>query len=191
MNIRLRPARNSGEFQPVTPGSCRSDCCVETNCRRSCTRPCVRYSAPDLCPVSCTCGSTGIRSVSQRCPSNLTLLEYLRCHSLTGATKGCAEGDCGACSVAMVERDAAGNPAYHAVNSCLVPVCLLAGREVISVEGVGGSASLTPCSGPWPRATAPNAANARLVSSARFSKATIAPTFTRPTKTNSARLSIH
>ena len=67
---------------------------------------------------------------------NLTLLEFLHRQGLTGAKEGCAEGDCGACSVALVERDANGKPAYRAINSCLVPVCLLAGREVISVEGV-------------------------------------------------------
>src|SRR6478609_6952877 len=67
---------------------------------------------------------------------NTTLLEYLRNSSLTGTKEGCAEGDCGACSVVIVERDANGKAAYRAVNSCLMPVCLLAGREVVSVEGV-------------------------------------------------------
>jgi xanthine dehydrogenase molybdopterin binding subunit/xanthine dehydrogenase small subunit len=70
---------------------------------------------------------------------NTTLLEFLRANGLTGTKEGCAEGDCGACSVALVESDAAGRPAYRAVNSCLMPVCLLAGREVVSVEGVGCS----------------------------------------------------
>lgn len=67
---------------------------------------------------------------------NTTLLEYLRSIGLTGTKEGCAEGDCGACSVAIVERDADGKAAYRAVNSCLMPVCLLAGREVVSVEGI-------------------------------------------------------
>jgi xanthine dehydrogenase small subunit len=75
---------------------------------------------------------------------NTTLLEYLRASGLTGSKEGCAEGDCGACSVAIIERDANGKPTYRAVNSCLMPVCLLAGREVISVEGVGCSANLHP-----------------------------------------------
>ncbi len=70
---------------------------------------------------------------------NTTLLEYLRSAGLTGSKEGCAEGDCGACSVAIIERDANGKPTYRAINSCLVPVCLLAGREIVSVEGVANS----------------------------------------------------
>ena len=68
---------------------------------------------------------------------NTTLLEYLRSHGLTGSKEGCAEGDCGACSVALVEPDAQGRATYRAINSCLVPLCLMAGREIITVEGVG------------------------------------------------------
>ncbi len=75
---------------------------------------------------------------------NTTLLEFLRASGLTGSKEGCAEGDCGACSVAIVERDRRGKATYRAVNSCLVPVCLMAGRELISVEGVGCSAHMHP-----------------------------------------------
>ena len=75
---------------------------------------------------------------------NTTLLEFLRGSGLTGSKEGCAEGDCGACSVALIERDANGRAAYRAVNSCLMPVCLLAGREVVSVEGVGCSNQMHP-----------------------------------------------
>jgi xanthine dehydrogenase molybdopterin binding subunit/xanthine dehydrogenase small subunit len=71
-----------------------------------------------------------------QCSPNTTLLEFLRGAGLTGAKEGCAEGDCGACSVVIVDRDAQGRPAYRAINSCLTPVCLMAGRELISVEGV-------------------------------------------------------
>src|SRR4249920_2607696 len=70
------------------------------------------------------------------CSPNLTLLEFLRGRGLTGSKEGCAEGDCGACSVAIIDRDAGGRPCYRAINSCLVPLCLLAGREIVSVEGV-------------------------------------------------------
>src|SRR5258708_5453927 len=70
------------------------------------------------------------------CSPNLTLLEYLRSTGFTGSKEGCAEGDCGACSVAMVCGDSQGQSCYRAINSCLVPLSLMAGREVISVEGV-------------------------------------------------------
>ena len=75
----------------------------------------------------------------ENCSPNTTLLEFLRGSGLTGSKEGCAEGDCGACSVAIVEHNADGQPVYRAVNSCLLPVCLMAGREVVSVEGVANS----------------------------------------------------
>ncbi len=78
------------------------------------------------------------------CSPNTTLLEFLRGAGLTGAKEGCAEGDCGACSVVMVDRDARGRPCYRAINSCLVPLCLMAGREIVSVEGVASSQGFHP-----------------------------------------------
>jgi xanthine dehydrogenase molybdopterin binding subunit/xanthine dehydrogenase small subunit len=78
------------------------------------------------------------------CPVNLTLLEYLRRDGLTGSKEGCAEGDCGACSVAILDRDAGGRAAWRAINSCLVPLCLLDGREIVTVEGVAGPRGLHP-----------------------------------------------
>src|SRR5437016_10784030 len=67
---------------------------------------------------------------------NVTLLEWLRRRGLTGSKEGCAEGDCGACSVAIIERDVRGKRCYRAINSCLVPLPLMAGRDIITVEGV-------------------------------------------------------
>src|SRR5438477_189647 len=69
-------------------------------------------------------------------PRNSTLLEWLRARGRTGSKEGCAEGDCGACSVAIVDRDARGKRCYRAINSCLVPLPLMAGRDIISVEVV-------------------------------------------------------
>ncbi len=38
--------------------------------------------------------------------------------------------------MALIGRAAAGGPAWRAVNGCLIPLCLLHGREVLTVEGV-------------------------------------------------------
>ena len=67
-----------------------------------------------------------------------TLLDWLRGSGRTGSKCGCAEGDCGACSVALVERDAAGKPTYRAINSCIALLPMFAGREVVTVEGLAG-----------------------------------------------------
>src|SRR5882672_3910510 len=75
---------------------------------------------------------------------NTTLLEFLRMRGLTGSKEGCAEGDCCACSVVFADRNADGQPCYRSFNSCLVPVCTMAGRDVLSVEGVGRPEGLHP-----------------------------------------------
>jgi len=66
----------------------------------------------------------------------VTLLEYLRVTGRVGTKEGCGDGDCGACTVALVGEDADGKPCYQAVNSCLLPLGVLAGREVVTVEGL-------------------------------------------------------
>jgi xanthine dehydrogenase small subunit len=66
----------------------------------------------------------------------LTLLEFLRESRRTGTKEGCADGDCGACTVAVVGKNADGKPHYQAMNSCIMPLGSLAGREVITVEGI-------------------------------------------------------
>src|SRR5262249_42344847 len=78
------------------------------------------------------------------CSPNTTLLEYLRGCGLIGCKEGCAEGDCGACSVVILDRDSQGKACYRAINSCLVPLCLMARREIISVEGVACEGKLHP-----------------------------------------------
>jgi xanthine dehydrogenase small subunit len=64
----------------------------------------------------------------------LTLLQYLRQNGLTGTKEGCASGDCGACTVLL--RDKVGAAALIAVNSCITPMLQLAGKQVITVEGL-------------------------------------------------------
>lgn len=70
-----------------------------------------------------------------------TLLDYLRSLGLTGAKEGCAEGECGACTVVMLaDRD--GGSEYRAVNSCLMFAPMAAGREVYTVEALASSGQL-------------------------------------------------
>ncbi|KAB2656642.1 MAG: 2Fe-2S iron-sulfur cluster binding domain-containing protein, partial [Verrucomicrobia bacterium] len=67
---------------------------------------------------------------------NRTLLEALRDAGLTGAKEGCNEGDCGACAVVVSLPDADGIPRWRSVNSCILPLAAMAGREVRTVEGL-------------------------------------------------------
>ncbi|MFJ3913573.1 xanthine dehydrogenase small subunit [Streptomyces vinaceus] len=65
-----------------------------------------------------------------------TVLDFLRERGLTGTKEGCAEGECGACSV-LVARPGVNRPTdWVAVNACLVPVAALDGQEVITSEGL-------------------------------------------------------
>jgi carbon-monoxide dehydrogenase small subunit len=61
-------------------------------------------------------------------PGMRRLLDVLREDlALTGTKEGCGEGECGACTVLLD-----GAP----VDSCLVPVCQVAGSTVLTVEGL-------------------------------------------------------
>lgn len=65
-----------------------------------------------------------------------TALDFLRECGLTGTKEGCAEGECGACSV-LVARPGVNKPTdWVAVNACLVPAAALDGQEIITSEGL-------------------------------------------------------
>ena len=65
-----------------------------------------------------------------------TLLQYLRGPlGRCGTKEGCAEGDCGACTVVVGERHGDGMR-YRAVNSCIRFVGTLDGKEVVTVESL-------------------------------------------------------
>ncbi|MGW2303244.1 xanthine dehydrogenase small subunit [Streptomyces sp. NPDC001809] len=69
-------------------------------------------------------------------PAHTTVLDFLRERGLTGTKEGCAEGECGACSV-LVARPGVHKPTdWVAVNACLVPVAALDGQEVVTAEGL-------------------------------------------------------
>jgi xanthine dehydrogenase small subunit len=73
-----------------------------------------------------------------------SLLRWLRRERLAGTKEGCGDGDCGACTVAMIELDVDGTPRWQAVNSCLLPLGALAGREVLTVEALADGEKLHP-----------------------------------------------
>lgn len=66
----------------------------------------------------------------------MTLLEYLRLSGRAGTKEGCGDGDCGACTVALIGEGADGKPHYQAVNSCLIPLGSVAGRQVYTADGI-------------------------------------------------------
>ncbi len=72
------------------------------------------------------------------------MLDWLRDQGLTGAKEGCAEGECGACSV-LVARPGIDSPTeWTAVNACLLPAASLDGQEIITAEGLGSPEALHP-----------------------------------------------
>jgi xanthine dehydrogenase small subunit len=80
-----------------------------------------------------------------------TLLDWLRdSKRRTGTKEGCAEGDCGACTVAIGRPalDDAGNPTlrYEAVNACIRFLPTLDGCRVLTVEDLAApDGTLHPC----------------------------------------------
>ncbi|NEQ27259.1 MAG: 2Fe-2S iron-sulfur cluster binding domain-containing protein, partial [Microcoleus sp. SIO2G3] len=82
-------------------------------------------------------------SIAPQCNPATTLLQYLQQSGRTGTKQGCGDGDCGACTVALIGTDANGKPSYQAVNSCLIPLGSVAGRAIVTVEGIANG-SLHP-----------------------------------------------
>jgi xanthine dehydrogenase small subunit len=81
-------------------------------------------------------------SVEDECGE--TLLDFLRARGLTGAKEGCAEGECGACAVALVAGQGTDSSAYRIVNSCLMPLALAAHHEIYTVESLAEGGRLAP-----------------------------------------------
>lgn len=70
----------------------------------------------------------------RNCAPTRTVLEYLREErGLKGTKEGCAEGDCGACTVVIGELHNNGIR-YRAVNSCIQFLATLAGKQLLTIE---------------------------------------------------------
>ena len=74
----------------------------------------------------------------ENAPFETTLLQFIRAQGLCGTKEGCAEGDCGACTVALLEPGPDGRNRYTAINSCLMLAPMAAGLEVWTAEGIAG-----------------------------------------------------
>jgi xanthine dehydrogenase YagT iron-sulfur-binding subunit len=76
------------------------------------------------------------REVDLELDNRTSLLDALREHlDLTGSKKGCDHGQCGACTVLLDGRR---------VNACLVLAVTVAGRDVVTVEGLAEGDDLHP-----------------------------------------------
>lgn len=68
------------------------------------------------------------RDIEADAPANTTLLDFLRDHlRITSVKKGCDEGQCGACSVLLNDKQ---------VCSCLMLTAQAQGAEVTTLEGL-------------------------------------------------------
>jgi xanthine dehydrogenase small subunit len=74
----------------------------------------------------------------------LTLLDYLRLtERATGTKEGCAEGDCGACTV-VLRRQRGERLVYEPVNACILFMGQVDGCEIITVEDIARDGTLHP-----------------------------------------------
>ena len=75
-----------------------------------------------------------------------TLLDWLREHkNLKGTKEGCAEGDCGACTVVIESLDSAGKLTRRTANACILTIGQIEGLGVRTIEGLASKdGSLNP-----------------------------------------------
>jgi len=77
--------------------------------------------------------------VEEKAAPGTVLLDIIRRERhLTGTKEACREGDCGACMILLGTPDASSRMHYAPVNSCLLPLGAVAGRHVVTIEGING-----------------------------------------------------
>ncbi len=76
-----------------------------------------------------------VNGKSMELPAQMTLLDSLRAAGFVGVKEGCAEGECGACTVFLDGM---------AVMACLIPAERAAGSQVVTVEGLSDGSKLHP-----------------------------------------------
>jgi xanthine dehydrogenase small subunit len=82
--------------------------------------------------------------VLDRFSPRATVLDWLREEMRAKGTKeGCAEGDCGACTVVLA-RLKAGALAYEPINACILLLGQLDGAELITIEDLAEGGELHP-----------------------------------------------
>jgi xanthine dehydrogenase small subunit len=96
------------------------------------TRSCIQFRRKDR-----------IVRLDQFSPQSL-VLDWLRLEERsTGTKEGCAEGDCGACTV-VIARERDGRLLYEPVNACIATLGQLDGGELITVEDLAHEGKLHP-----------------------------------------------
>lgn len=73
-----------------------------------------------------------------------TLLEWLRENGHTGTKEGCAEGDCGACTIAILDNESVDSPRWRSVCSCILLLPQIFNKSLVTVEGLAQGDVLHP-----------------------------------------------